>query len=370
MDSLEKAWLGLWTLIAYAPAAFARLRELPLEAAVTREQLSMTRLGPDAVARVEAAVGSEPEGQLARIGQSAIDRLGPDGFVVAEAGIPGAECVGGRPPWFWGIGDRALLDAGVEGAVCVVGSRRTDAAGSRMARQIAGALARDGWRVVSGGALGIDAVAHSAALDAGGRTVAVLPSGLDVPCPRRNLRLFDRIVREGGLLLSPFPPGHNPKRWHFARRNVVMAAMTGATIVVRASPRSGSMLTARAARSLGRRVLAVPGDAWRTDLRGTSELLAEGAEVLADPSAPGLGLPGDRESHEGAPRALQPQRSPEGGRIIDALRHGPLHRDDLAAALRTPLYTLHGTLLELELSGDLRQDVGGIYALTTRGAAV
>lgn len=272
----------------------------------------------------------------------------------------------GAPPWFWARGDRALLQS-IQGSVCVVGSRKTDAHGARMARHVVTAAVRDGWSVVSGGALGIDAVAHETCVAEGGKTIAVLPSGLDEPYPRRHRGLFDRIVQSGGLLLSPFPPGHKPRTWHFARRNVVMAAMSEVTVVVRAAPQSGSLITARAARSLGRRLLAVPGDAWRPELRGTAELLAEGAEVLVNPMEPGLGR---RRPSPRCTALAQPTMSPFAARVAQALRAGPRHAEELAQALGEPLHGLHMPLLELELEGLIVRDGPEVYALTSAGVSV
>ena len=179
-----------------------------------------------------------------------------------------------------------------------------------------------------------------------------------------------------------------------------MAAMSAATVVVRASPASGSLITARAALGMGRRVLAVPGDAWRRELRGTNELLLEGAELLADPAAPGLvrelsrhpepragqaapGLgtePSRRSERPASVAALnRPERPAHSAqasltqgarRVLRALTSGPLHGDDLATRTGAPLHTLHATLLDLELAEWIHRQPGGIYALTSRGAAV
>jgi DNA processing protein len=165
----------------------------------------------------------------------------------------------------------------VERAVAVVGSRAATSYGLHVAGEIALDLAAAGWTVVSGGAFGIDGAAHRGALvgaetrDPGdedavpaltagpGRTVAALAGGVDVPYPRAHARLLERIVDEGGLLVSEAAPGSPPLRRWFLVRNRVIAALSAGTVVVEAGVRSGALNTARHARRLGRQVLAVPG---------------------------------------------------------------------------------------------------------------
>lgn len=144
------------------------------------------------------------------------------------------------------------------------------------AHALAGAAVAAGRVVVSGGALGVDRAAHRGALAAGGVTVAVLGTGLDVPYPERNAPLFDQIVDGGGCVVSMFPRGAPPRGWHFVARNAVIAALAELVVVVAAAERSGSLSTARAARGLGRTVAAVPGSA------GTDALIAAGAVAIAD----------------------------------------------------------------------------------------
>src|SRR5262249_26427301 len=127
--------------------------------------------------------------------------------------------------------------------VAIVGSRGASGRGLVLARGLAAALAERGAVIVSGGAIGIDAAAHEGA---GGRTVAVLATGLDRPYPARHAGLFAAIVAAGGALASPFPDGTDVRRWQFLRRNEVIAEMAEATIVVEARARSGALHTARA----------------------------------------------------------------------------------------------------------------------------
>jgi DNA processing protein len=185
-------------------------------------------------------------------------------------------------PWVLiGRGDPALLD-GLEPyeTVTIVGARRATSYGREVARELGRELARAGMVVVSGLAFGIDACAHRGALD-GGRTIAVLGCGPDVPYPASNRSLW-RQVCETGLVISEFPPGATPWRWTFPARNRIMAALAGMTVVVEAASRSGSLITTDLAADLGRDLGAVPGPVTSRASAGPNNLLAGGACVIRD----------------------------------------------------------------------------------------
>ena len=183
-------------------------------------------------------------------------RLGP-----GDPGYPAQLLDLGEPggPLIRGIGDRAALATlAPEGAVTIVGSRRASGYGLRVAEALAHDLAVCGVVVVSGMALGIDAAAHRGALDAGGRTIAVLAGGPDVVYPARHRGLHARIG-DRGAVISDRPPGTRPQRHDFPVRNRLMAALASVVVVVEAAERSGSLVTANLALELGREVGAVPG---------------------------------------------------------------------------------------------------------------
>jgi DNA processing protein len=158
--------------------------------------------------------------------------------------------------------------------VALVGARAASGHGLARAHDLAMGLARRGALVISGGAVGIDAAAHVGALDGGGPTVVVLGTGLDAPYPTRHRPLFERVVERGGALVSSFQPGVPLRRWHFPRRNRVLAGLADAVVIVEASPSSGSLYTAQAARDYGRVLGACPGTA------GTESLLAQGVALI------------------------------------------------------------------------------------------
>jgi DNA processing protein len=170
---------------------------------------------------------------------------------------------------------------GAAASVAVVGGRRASPLRRAAARSIGAGLARAGWCVVSGGAVGVDAAAHAGALDAGGRTVVVLGCGLNVPYPRANTGLFARVRAAGGTLVSEHPPGTQPRAANFLPRNRLIAALSAAVVVVEAAEESGSLSTARAAGSRGAgHILVLPGAPWDPGAAGCNQLIRDGATLV------------------------------------------------------------------------------------------
>lgn len=167
-------------------------------------------------------------------------------------------------------------------AVALVGTRRCTATGRRLCREFAAAVVASGEVVVSGLAAGIDSEAH---LAAPGRTVAVLGQGLASRMPAWQARVRERILAEGGLLVSEYPPECSPDRWTFPRRNRIIAGLAHTTVVVEAGHRSGAKITAHHAAEYGRRVLAVPGLPGWESFAGCLDLIEEGAEVCRGPGS-------------------------------------------------------------------------------------
>ncbi|MFH5211560.1 DNA-processing protein DprA [Antrihabitans sp. NCIMB 15449] len=183
------------------------------------------------------------------------------------------------PPLALWVRGPASLRAVTDRAVAVIGSRAPSEYGVTVAGEVSGDLAERKWTVVSGGAFGIDTAAHRAALAAGRVTVAVVPSGLDRAYPSANRELFDDIARTG-LIISEFPPEFVPDRSSFAASARLTAALSAATLVVEAGFRSGSVVTARRARRLGRPVLAVPGPVTAATSTGCNQMIRDGDAQL------------------------------------------------------------------------------------------
>lgn len=235
-------------------------------------------------------------------------------------------------------------------AVAVVGARAADPAAMRLSHALARHVGRLGGVVVSGGAVGVDTAAHVGALDAGAATTVVLGSGLDVPYPAQNRRLFADVVAGGGALVSMFPAGTPPLPRHFVARNRVIAALADLVVVVRASSTSGALHTARHARAFGRPLAAVPGSA------GTDTLIAAGAAVVESPDDLDRALAGE---------ARRPRRAALTGDAARALAfldpRTPRDAGDLAAALGLSLSRAVALLLELDDAGWILAVPGAAY---------
>lgn len=258
-------------------------------------------------------------------------------------------------------GEPGALDAP---AIAVVGARDATAYGLAMARSLGRALAESGLVVVSGLALGIDGAAHHGALEAGGRTVAVLGGGTDVVYPRQHAGLRSEILRHG-VLVSEHPAGTAPRPGQFPRRNRIVSGLSLGVVVVEATLRSGSLSTAAHALEQGREVFAVPGPAGAPRSAGPHALLRRGAklvesvdDVLAELPA-GIASPAD-DGCRGESRL-----PPELGRVLAALRSGLATADELALHLDARIPEILENLVALELRGVVVRGPGGRYVAVT-----
>ncbi len=246
------------------------------------------------------------------------------------------------PAPLWGIGDWKLTAPPI---VAIVGTRRATGYGTRVTRELAGALARAGACVVSGMARGIDGVAHRAALDAGGRTIAVLGTGVDIAYPKAHRALHAEIASRG-LLLSELPPGAHSHGGSFPQRNRIIAALASLTIVVEAPFLSGALITSRHALELGRTVAAVPGPIDSPQSAATNELIQAGAQIItcvADAAAL-LGLT--------APVRSNPTLESEAQvRVWEELRRGAESLDALCTRSGLPVQECLAAVTALELRG-------------------
>jgi DNA processing protein len=270
-----------------------------------------------------------------------------------------------RPPRLLTVRGDALPAR--ERAVAIVGSRAASPYGLAHATRLAGDLARLGFTIVSGFARGIDAAAHRGALDAGGSTIAVLPATLDRPTPRSHPELESAIALRGALVSEhAWPIPLHPRA--FIERNRLIAALASATVVVEASERSGALHTARAARSLGRAVLAVPGDLERPNARGCHELLRGGAVpcTRAADVLDAIGQTGVRSRTRRVPRAQSSERPAPPptteARVLAALTVAPQTAEVIARRAGVPLSETLAALLALEWSGGARPMPGPRWA--------
>lgn len=199
-----------------------------------------------------------------------------------EADYPrGLHDLGDAPSALFIRGDRGALDAIADTpAVAVVGGRRASSYALEEAHEIGRSLAVAGIPVVSGLALGVDGAAHRGTLAGGGRPVAVLASGADVPYPRSHRRLYAQVIEAGGAVISELPPGTTARAWAFPARNRIMAALARMVVVVEAAENSGTLITATFATQIGREVGAIPGRVNARVSEGSNRLIAEGAAVI------------------------------------------------------------------------------------------
>jgi DNA processing protein len=254
------------------------------------------------------------------------------------------------PPILFSIGELDLLK---RPAVAIVGTRRSSRYGDRVARTLAGTLARAGACIVSGMATGVDGIAHGAALDCGGSTIGVLGTGIDVAYPAAHRALHDRIATSG-LLLSEHPPGERAGPGAFPRRNRIIAALAQLTVVVEAGLRSGALLTAGHALEIGRTVAAVPGQIDSPESSGANALVRDGAQVIADVTDAlclmGLTPPARRAG---------PHLSGDARAVYDAVGTGSVRVEDLPARLALPVERCLAAITELELEGAVICDITG-----------
>jgi len=278
----------------------------------------------------------------------------------SDAAYPAAlTTIADPPPVLWTRGGVAALSAP---SVAIVGSRAASPYGLAVAEQLAADLAARGLIIVSGLARGVDSAAHRGALSAGGLTVAVLGSGADVIYPAEH-RALATAIDACGAVVSELVPGTRPQPWFFPLRNRIISGLSRAVVVIEASEKSGSLITARCALDQGRDVLAVPGNVLTGRSRGAHALLKDGAKIVecADDILEELGMPPAANVAEGAvpPRGGDP--------ILDCLAPGEASDlDEICekSGLQTP--RLLPRLFELELQGLVRRIGGGRFMRVDR----
>lgn len=249
--------------------------------------------------------------------------------------------------------------------IAVVGSRNATAYGISTTRRLCMDLVRHRVTIVSGMARGVDTAAHAGAIAGGGCTVSVMGTGLNRIYPRENERLFHKIA-ENGAVVTEFPLDTGPDAHHFPARNRIISGMCHGTVVVEATGRSGSLITARLAAEQNREVFAVPGNIHSFKSVGTHDLIKEGAKLVAragDILDEFQHMETDAHDSRRSPAPVYPELTEDEAVVIDRLEADPLHIDDLARKLAFPPGRLSGLLLQLELKGLVAQSPGKHFAL-------
>lgn len=245
--------------------------------------------------------------------------------------------------------------------VAIVGTRAATPAGLADAGTLASALAEEGVTVVSGLAIGIDGAAHRGAVDAGGLTVGVVATGLDVVYPRRHGLLFGQ-VRRAGVLVSESAYGTPPARWRFPVRNRIIAGLADVVVVVEATATGGARITAEQGLAYGRPVLAQPGSRRNPAAAGCNALIADGAQPLLDPSdvVVALGMtPGSRRGWN--PGTARPRPTGTAGRVLRALAGEPATLDQLASRTRLTAPEVAVAVSSLDRDGWVERSRGMVW---------
>lgn len=251
-------------------------------------------------------------------------------------------------------------------SLALVGSRLSTSYGIRMTERLAWSLSKNHLTIVSGMARGIDTAAHQGALMAQGRTVAVLGSGLDVVYPPENRKLFDQIS-ETGMVCSEFPLGTLPERQNFPIRNRIISGMALGVVIVEATQKSGSLITARLALDQGREVFAVPGSIESFKSSGTHRLIKQGAKLVEHARDILEELHWEEPVNPRKAEADPPQTvrklvlSSEEKQIWDLLSEEPLHVDEISRKSAIGISRVLSVLLEMELKGLIRQRPGKFF---------
>jgi DNA processing protein len=372
--SEKLAWIRLARTEHVGPVTFFRLIDLYKTASKALEKLP-------AMARRGGRVPVVPPLSVVEREMEALARMGGEILAACEEGYPiSLTPLEDAPPVLTVLGDPALLS---RPCVAIVGARNASLNGRRFAETLARDLGAAGHVVVSGLARGIDAAAHTGALETG--TAAVLAGGVDVVYPEENRDLY-RAVRERGAVVAESPPGFPPRAQDFPRRNRIVSGLSAGTVVVEASLRSGSLITARLAAEQGRDVFAVPGFPGDPRAQGPNALIRDGAVLVQ--GAPDIlsHLNGFASSksftlRESSAEAYVPDPfespPPEDAATLDDVRAtilqnmsaAPVEVDDLVRSCQLTLPAAQVILLELELGGVVRRLPGNRVCLLGGAAA-
>jgi DNA processing protein len=352
-------YLGFNLVAGIGPVRLARLIERcgSVEAAWRADAFDMAAAGLDSRSSAALAAAQHSidlDAELARAAAAGVTLL-----TVEDAAYPRLlRAAPAAPPLIYVRGTLGHAD---DWAIAVVGTRSPTSYGREVALRIAHDLAAAGATVVSGLALGVDGLAHQAALEAGGRTIAVLGSGVDLPYPGRHRRLAEQIVAQGALI-SDYPLGTAPAAANFPPRNRIIAGLAQATLVVEAGQTSGSLITVEFALDQGRDVFAVPGHIFSRQSAGAHRLIQAGAQLVtsAEEILAALGL--DAANAQREARAELPA-DPTEARLVGLLGYTPCHADELARAAGVGAAEAAAALTMLELKGLIRQAAPQQYVL-------
>jgi len=345
-------WLALNRIRGIGPARFRRL----LDAYGSAEQVWRGDARGWQAAGLDARTTAAFEAQRRRIAPETelerLERLHVGALRFTDPGYPRLLCEIAQPPAILYI--RGTLTGADEWALAVVGTRRATMYGKQMTERLVGELARQAITIVSGLARGIDSHAHAAALDAGGRTIAVLGCGPDLVYPPENTKLAARIVEQGAIV-TEFPPGTQPEAGNFPARNRLISGLSLGVLVTEAPEGSGALITTRFAGEQGRDVFAVPGNIVNRSSVGCNRLIQDGAKLVMEARDITTELNLHLVPQQLELREVLPEDETEAGLLqhLDAAGE-PRHIDELCREMGLPVAQVSGTLVMLELKGLVR----------------
>lgn len=353
------SWIGLSSIPGVGRITFRKLVDLfesPAQV-LSASSEDLRRIG-GLSGKLTDAIGAFPwqqhaEQELAKAAQSNVRII-----LASDSAFPENLRDAPDAPLFLYV--RGELISGDANALAIVGTRKPTHYGKTVTRRFASELASSGFTIVSGMARGIDTEAHRGAIEAGGRTIAVLGCGIDVAYPPENRGLMEEICRTGAVV-SENPFGTRPEAGYFPARNRIISGLSRGVIIVEAAEDSGSLITAQYAREQKRKLYAVPGNIGSPVSRGTNSLIRQGAvliertaDILMDLGSGHIGTATTKAS-----RPL-PELSPEEHAVLCCIADEPRHIDAIMTESRTTAGRLGGVLVTLELKG-LTQQLPGKY---------
>jgi len=246
--------------------------------------------------------------------------------------------------------------------LAIVGTRKVSNYGKQVTTELSRGLARAGFTIISGLALGVDGLAHQSALDVGARTVAVLGCGLDNIYPPVHKKLAEQIVKSGGAIISEYPPGTMPLKHHFPARNRIISGLSLGTLVVEAPETSGALITAKCALEQNREVLAVPGNIFNQNSFGTNQLIKLGAKAIT--KIEDVFEVFNLEPLKKQRKKIEPANEEE-KIILDILSKEPNNIDEIVKKSNLDAATVNSTLIMMEISGKIKNLGGGNYIINS-----
>ena len=250
-----------------------------------------------------------------------------------------------------------------ENCLAVVGSRRMTAYGKQITTKLVSEISNAGMTIVSGFMYGIDATAHKAAVDAGGKTIAVMPCGIDMIHPQYQESLYNEILENNGLVMSEFEGSSPPAIWTYPKRNRIVAGLSKATMIVEAGKKSGSLITAGLAKSYKRRLIVVPGPLTSLNSQGILQLIKEGADIVTSSEDVLASYDTIRFESPKVSSRLSSLNSVEQA-VLEELQREPMKADDISRFVKKSVAEI-GTILSLMQLRGLLLEEGGKYYINT-----